>query len=148
MKRLHIHLSVKDLDPSIEFYNKLFACEPSVKKHDYAKWMLEDPRINFAISTRSGKSELEHLGIQVDSDSELKEIRSNLTQENLTMQDEGETVCCYMHSDKSWIQDPDSFPWEIYRSMNEAAYFNSDSQTKSSTDCCAPGVDNPTSGCC
>lgn len=148
MKRLHIHLSVKELAPSIAFYSKLFGRAPSVTKDDYAKWMIEDPRMNFAVSTRTGKSELEHFGIQVDTDMELENIRAHLAQEGIAVKDEGETVCCYMHSEKSWIQDPDSFPWEIYRSMKEAQYFNSERQNKSASACCAPSANKSTSGCC
>ncbi len=148
MKRLHIHLSVTSLAPSITFYSKLFGAEPVVTKDDYAKWMLEDPRVNFAISTRAKTGGLEHFGIQVDSDAELEDLRTHLNRENIALQNEGETVCCYMQSDKSWTRDPDSFPWEIYHSMKEARYFNSDSRSEVESSDCKVVTDKPKSGGC
>lgn len=129
MKRMHVHLSVSSLEASIEFYSTLFGSEPSVRKDDYAKWMLEDPRLNFAISTRGDNPGLEHFGFQVDSEEELDELRASLTKTPIEVENEGETICCYSHSDKSWIEDPDSNAWEIYRSMGEAQYFRSNKPT-------------------
>jgi catechol-2,3-dioxygenase len=120
MKRLHIHLGVNDLDNSIGFYTALFGVEPTKVKADYAKWMLEDPRINFAISTRTNTSGVDHLGIQVDSAEELTAMRAHLASAQLTTRDDGATVCCYAESDKSWVQDPNGMPWEVYQTMADA----------------------------
>ncbi|HEX4864621.1 MAG TPA: VOC family protein [Acidimicrobiales bacterium] len=101
MKRLHIHVSVRDLATSIRFYSQLFACEPSVHKDDYAKWMLDDPRVNFAISQRDGKPGVQHLGIQVEDRDELAEVYARLQRAERPVIEEGETTCCYAHSEKS-----------------------------------------------
>src|SRR5210317_1533126 len=108
MKRLHVNLAVDDLDTSIGFYTSLFASEPTVLKEDYAKWMLEDPRVNFAITTRGQRKGLDHLGIQVENDDELDEVYSRLKTAGAPVIEEGETTCCYANSEKSWIFDPDS----------------------------------------
>src|SRR5210317_1427426 len=108
MKRMHVNLSVNDLDASIAFYNSLFACEPSVMKADYAKWMLDDPRVNFAITTRGERKGVDHLGIQVEDDAELDEVYARLKTADAPTIEEGETTCCYANSTKSWIFDPDS----------------------------------------
>ncbi|NND00971.1 MAG: glyoxalase/bleomycin resistance/dioxygenase family protein, partial [Gammaproteobacteria bacterium] len=112
MKRMHIHIGVENLDQGIEFYNALFGVQPVKTKTDYAKWMLDDPRINFAISTRPGKTGVDHLGLQVDGDDELEELRTRLKSADMSVFDEGETVCCYAHSDKSWVKDPSGIAWE------------------------------------
>ena len=109
MKRLHIHVSVDKLEESIRFYNTLFGVDPVKRKSDYAKWLLEDPRVNFAISTRGKTKGIDHLGIQVEEEEELAELRGRLTAGDLPVVNEGETVCCYAVSDKSWIQRPDRY---------------------------------------
>ena len=124
MKRMHIHVGVENLEQSIAFYNALFAAQPVKTKADYAKWMLDDPHINFAISTRSAKVGVDHLGIQVDEDSELEALRDRLKSADMSVFDEGETVCCYARSDKSWVADPSGIAWEAYKTMEDAQLFD------------------------
>jgi catechol-2,3-dioxygenase len=137
MKRLHIHIAVDDLEQSTTFYSALFGAEPSKQKPDYAKWMLDDPRINFAISARGADKGLDHLGIQVDEESELEDLRTRLTQANMSLFSEGETTCCYAKSDKSWVKDPSGVAWEAYHTMGEAEFFN-DAPAAEEGACCAP----------
>ena len=124
MKRLHVHAGVSDLDQSIRFYSTLFAAEPTLVKPDYAKWMLDDPRVNFAIS--SGRHEatgIEHLGIQADSTDELGEVYARLKQADRPVLEEGRTTCCYAKSEKSWISDPDGIVWETFYTDGEATTY-------------------------
>lgn len=114
MKRLHVNLAVKDLEQSVRFYSTLFATEPTVLKTDYAKWMLEDPRVNFSISTRGEDHGLDHLGIQVDSREELSEIAVRLDGAGSGVYDKGEAHCCYAHSHKAWVRDPEGLAWETF----------------------------------
>lgn len=126
MKRLHIHVSVRDLATSIRFYSQLFACEPSVHKDDYAKWMLDDPRVNFAISQRDGKPGVQHLGIQVEDRDELAEVYARLQRAERPVIEEGETTCCYAHSEKSWIDDPQGVQWETFLTTGESTVYGTD----------------------
>jgi catechol 2,3-dioxygenase-like lactoylglutathione lyase family enzyme len=119
MKRFHVHVSVPDLDSSIRFYSTLFGTEPAVVKGDYAKWMLEDPRVNFAISQRGGKAGLNHLGLQTDSDAELEVLNGRLQQADLTTHAEKETACCYARSNKYWVTDPTGIAWETFHTLGE-----------------------------
>lgn len=146
MKRFHMHVGVKDLDQSIQFYSILFGQKPTKQKEDYAKWMLEDPRINFAISTRVGENGVDHLGIQVDEESELTEITDRLKRAELGVYGEGETTCCYAESKKVWVQDPSGIAWEAYRTMGDAEVFNEKSETEADSSCCAP--DDSENSCC
>ena len=114
MKRLHVHVSVDDLAQSIRFYSTLFAGQPTVVQPDYAKWMLDDPRVNFAISTRNGTTGLDHLGIQVETQAELHEVYDRLRDADRPVLDEGATTCCYAQSEKSWITDPQGVSWETF----------------------------------
>ncbi len=115
MKRFHMHVSVADRDASIAFYTHLFGAPPSVVKADYAKWMLDDPRINFAISKREGAAQgIEHVGLQVEDAGELAEVYARLKAADRPMLEEGETTCCYARSEKSWIADPDGVVWEAF----------------------------------
>ncbi len=155
MKRMHIHVGVDNLDQGIRFYSALFGTTPTKSKDDYAKWMLDDPRINFAISTRASRG-VDHLGIQVDDERELSELRERFQQADLAVFDEGETECCYARSDKSWLQDPAGTVWETFNTMADAQLFNSnpaDSETacctpesKGQPGCCVPSI--KTAGCC
>src|SRR5471032_1903179 len=112
MKRMHVHMSVGDLDRSIRFYSTLFASEPTVVKCDYAKWMLDDPRVNFAISTHGGHAPgLDHLGIEVENTGELHEVYDRLKKADRPVLEEGQTACCYAKSEKSWISDPTGVAW-------------------------------------
>lgn len=120
MKRLHVHLTVDDLARSIDFYSALFGNAPSVSKHDYAKWSLEDPRVNFAISKRDREAGLDHLGIQVDDDAGLTEIAQRLTGAGVELIEQRDARCCYARSDKAWSKDPQGISWETFRSHGEA----------------------------
>jgi hypothetical protein len=123
MKRLHVHVSVDDLVISARFYNTLFAAEPTITQPDYVKWMLDDPRVNFAISTRSGKSGLDHLGIQVETKDELHEVYDRLQAADRPVLDEGATTCCYAQSEKSWIADPQGLSWETFLTHGESTVY-------------------------
>ena len=114
MKRLHVHVSVEDLSQSVRFYSTLFATEPAVVKPDYAKWMLDDPRVNFAISARGGAAGLDHFGIQVETPDELQEVYGRLKQADRPVLEEGATTCCYAQSEKAWIADPQGLSWETF----------------------------------
>jgi catechol 2,3-dioxygenase-like lactoylglutathione lyase family enzyme len=123
MKRMHVHVAVADLEQSIGFYSSLFATQPSVVKADYAKWMLDDPRVNFAISTRGKQPGLDHLGIQVESKDELGEVYARLRQAGGTIIEQGQTSCCYAKSEKSWIDDPAGISWETFFTTGESTQY-------------------------
>jgi catechol 2,3-dioxygenase-like lactoylglutathione lyase family enzyme len=124
MKRLHVHVGVEDLDRSIGFYSTLFGAAPTVMKSDYAKWMLDDPRVNFAISTGAHTARgVEHLGIQVESEDELAEVYARLAAADRPVLEEGKTTCCYAKSEKSWIADPDGIVWETFHTTGEATVY-------------------------
>jgi len=131
MKRLHVHVSVKDLDASVRFYSQLFALAPTARKTDYAKWMLEDPRVNFAISRRDDNPGVQHLGIQVENRAELTEMYQRLQCAKRPVLEEGETTCCYAHSEKSWIDDPQGVQWETFLTTGESAVYGTDCVTGS-----------------
>jgi hypothetical protein len=124
MKRFHVHVHVEDLGASIAFYSKLFATEPARREADYAKWMLEDPRINFAISTRGARPGVDHLGIQTDSEDELAELKARARCADLALADEGQTTCCYARSDKYWVTDPQGLAWEHYHTLGDIPVFS------------------------
>lgn len=139
MKRMHLHVSVEDLSQSIGFYTHLFGAAPSVAKPDYAKWMLDDPLVNFAISQRGAKPGLDHIGIQVETETELSEIKYRLEQAELGILTEEGTTCCYAKSDKHWVQDPSGIAWETYRTLASVPTFNDASSPEhSNAACCAP----------
>jgi predicted enzyme related to lactoylglutathione lyase len=123
MKRLHVHVAVEDITQSIGFYSALFAAQPAVVKTDYAKWMLEDPRVNFAISTRGRQSGLDHLGIQVENADELQEVYARLHKAGGNIVEQGQTACCYAKSEKSWIDDPAGIAWETFLTTGESAIY-------------------------
>ena len=120
MKRMHVHVSVGDIPDAVRFYSVLFAAQPSVVKPDYAKWMLDNPRVNFAISTRSREPGLDHLGIQVESQDELRAVYGRLHQAGGNIIEQGHTTCCYAHSEKSWIDDPAGISWETFLTTGDA----------------------------
>ena len=120
MKRMHVHVAVHDLQQSIGFYSALFAAKPAVVKSDYAKWMLDDPRVNFAISTRGRQAGLDHLGIQVESKDELDDVYGRLREAGGAVLEEGQTTCCYARSEKSWIEDPSGISWETFFTTGES----------------------------
>jgi predicted enzyme related to lactoylglutathione lyase len=123
MKRLHVHVGVEDLPNAIGFYAALFAAQPTVVKADYAKWMLDDPRVNFAISTRGKRPGLDHLGIQVESQDELQEVYARLQQAGGNIIEQGQTSCCYAKSEKSWIEDPARILWETFFTTGESTHY-------------------------
>ena len=140
MKRFHVHLRVGDLDASVAFYQRLFGVEPTRREADYAKWMLEDPRINFAISTRGGGAGLDHFGFQTDTESELEELKRSAEAADMALIDEGSTSCCYARSDKHWIVDPQGVAWEHFHTLGDIPVFNESSSTASDSACCSPAV--------
>lgn len=157
MKRFHVHVGVEDIGPSIAFYSGLFGQEPSVTKADYAKWMLDDPRINFAISQRDGAVKgVEHLGIQVEDQAELAEVYARLNTADRPVLEEGATTCCYAQSEKSWIADPDGVVWEAFLTSGDATVYGGNpeleqlvSANAASGACCTPQVAAPAAtGCC
>lgn len=156
MKRLHVHVGVEDLEASIRFYSTLFAAEPTVTKADYAKWMLEDPRVNFAISSghHAGKG-IEHLGIQVESLDELAEVYGRLKAADRPVLEEGATTCCYAKSEKSWIADPQGVVWETFHTTGEAVDYGRGpgldqlvSANAAAEACCAPELPSAAIKCC
>lgn len=156
MKRIHVHVSVTDLQRSIGFYSALFAEKPTVVKPDYAKWMLNDPRVNFAISMRGREPGLDHLGIQVESQSELHEVYGRLREAGGTVIEQGKTACCYAESEKSWIDDPAGIAWETFHTTGESTVYGDGSgenqariaHEKQSSACCAPQPAAKASACC
>jgi catechol 2,3-dioxygenase-like lactoylglutathione lyase family enzyme len=123
MKRMHVHVAVDDVAESVRFYRVLFAAEPTVRKSDYAKWMLDDPRVNFAISQRGADAGIEHLGIQVESADELHEVYDRLQQAGRPVIEEGATTCCYAKSEKSWIADPQGIAWETFLTSGDSTFY-------------------------
>ena len=144
MKRVHIHVSVADIGKAVGFYSALFAAKPTVTKDDYAKWMLDDPRLNFAISTRGGEAGLDHLGIQVESEGELQEVYARLREADGNVFEEGNTTCCYARSEKSWIDDPDGISWETFHttgeSTNYGTSFDKEARIAHAKACCSPAA--------
>jgi catechol 2,3-dioxygenase-like lactoylglutathione lyase family enzyme len=143
MKRLHVHMSVGDLDQSIRFYSTLFAAAPTVVKPDYAKWMLEDPRVNFAISTHAGGAPgIDHLGIQVEDGEELQQIYGRLKDAEGAVLEEGKTTCCYAQSEKSWTLDPQGVSWETFLTTGESTVYGTSAprvEKLKPVACCGPG---------
>lgn len=148
MKRFHVHVGVKDLNQSIQFYSTLFGQKPTKLKEDYAKWMLEDPRINFAISTRSSEG-VDHLGFQVDEGNELSQLTERLKNADLGVYGEGTTTCCYAESNKAWVKDPSGIPWETYQTMVDAEVYSEKPKTVTpgTNACCAPKASDVKSCC-
>jgi hypothetical protein len=137
MKRFHVHAHVEDLQASIAFYSKLFAADPARVEADYAKWMLEDPRVNFAISTRGSQPGIDHLGFQTDTEEELATLKSRAQAADMTLLDEGETTCCYARSEKYWVTDPQGIAWEQFHTLDSIPVFSEGSRASSgSPSCC------------
>ena len=161
MKRFHVHVAVKDLESSIRFYSALFGAEPTLSKSDYAKWMVDDPRINFAISQRGAQVGVNHLGLQVDSDEELEALRGQAESADLSASGQNGT-CCYARSNKYWYTDPQGVAWETYHTLAQVEFFGRDDTAastavdgKSQSSCCTPTTASPLSkieregaGCC
>ena len=140
MKRFHVHLHVADIAKSVAFYSKLFAAEPARIEADYAKWMLEDPRVNFAISTRGATPGVDHLGLQTDDAGELAELKERAQAADMALLDEGATTCCYASSEKHWITDPQGIAWEHFHTLASIPVFREKPATPSGdtvSACCA-----------
>jgi catechol 2,3-dioxygenase-like lactoylglutathione lyase family enzyme len=161
MKRMHVHVAVDDLPRSIGFYSALFAAKPAVVKTDYAKWMLDDPRVNFAISTRGRQPGLDHLGIQVEDRDELNEVYARLRQAGGAIIEQGQTSCCYAKSEKSWIDDPAGIAWETFFTTGESTNYTrlqrlyygdgsgeNDARVAHAKACCVPEAAPAASACC
>ncbi len=151
MKRFHVHAHVDNLTASIAFYSRMFGAEPTRVEPDYAKWMLDDPRINFAISTRGSTPGIDHLGIQTDTAEELAELRQRAEAADLALHDVGQTTCCYARSDKHWLTDPQGIAWEHYQTLDSIPVFSEKATEKASETpaavtedaaCCAPRAPN------
>ena len=143
MKRFHVNISVQDVNRSIEFYRTLLGSEPTVVKEDYAKWMLEDPRVNLAISKATCSTGVNHVGLQAETMTELEEIRDRLRRASRQTLDQNDAECCYARSTKTWVRDPDNVAWETFVTHGEITHFGEDrdpeqhSATRNSTRCCA-----------
>ncbi len=146
MTRLHIHVSVDDLEKSTQFYSTLFGAEPTKQKANYAKWMLDDPAVNFAISARGAKAGMDHLGIQAENEAEMTALRERIQKADLETFSEGETTCCYAKSDKTWVQDPSGIAWETYYTMAEVEFFSDAPAAEGG--CCVPKASEQKSSCC
>ncbi|MDR2876151.1 MAG: VOC family protein [Methylobacillus sp.] len=149
MKRLHVHVSVENLADSMRFYTSLFDAEPTVSKPDYAKWMLDDPRVNFAISQRGSPAGLDHLGIQAESDDELRELEQRIQAAALPHLAQPDSDCCYAKSDKHWSLDPGGIPWEMFHTLDSIPTYGEYSQDTAAS-CCSPvrKLTSQTSKCC
>ena len=153
MKRFHVHVGVDDLDANVRFYSTVFGVAPTVLKNDYAKWMLDDPRVNFALSKRGLKPGLDHLGVQVDTQEELTALRGQVAQAELAALDQKNATCCYARSDKYWITDPQGIAWETFHTLGSISVYGEDTQRAETgaTACCAPrgkpSAGGPDTGC-
>jgi len=152
MKRLHVHVGVNDIEDSIRFYRALFAAEPAVVKNDYAKWMLDDPRVNFAISKRDAETGIRHLGIQVDNKAELTEVYERLQLSEGPIREDGATTCCYSRSEKSWTADPQGIQWETFLTTGESTVYGGEQTSAAAPGaCCEPASvapSKPAQRCC
>ena len=153
MKRFHAHVHVDDLAQSIAFYSKLFAAAPTRVEADYAKWMLEDPRVNFAISTRGAKPGLDHFGLQTDDAAELAELKARAEAADMALLDEGNTTCCYARSEKHWVTDPQGIAWEHFHTLGDIPVFNEAAPSSAAGACgtpaaAAPAPAAPRAACC
>ena len=138
-KRFHVHLHVDDLAKSIAFYNQLFAAQPARQESDYAKWMLDDPAVNFAISTRGHAAGIDHLGFQTDNPAELAGLQARAQSAGLALEVEGETTCCYARSEKHWVTDPQGIAWEHFHTLaNVPVFSEAPAQAGSQSACCTP----------
>jgi catechol 2,3-dioxygenase-like lactoylglutathione lyase family enzyme len=138
MKRFHVHVAVDDLDATIRFYSAVFRKAPTVLKPDYAKWMLDDPRINFAISKQAGAPGIDHLGIQVDLAEELTALRAQIASAEIAAQDQPNSECCYARSDKYWTTDPQGIAWETFHTLESIPVYGDGSRPGTTNPCCSP----------
>ncbi len=149
MKRLHVHIAVEDLQQNIAFYSAMFGCEPSVQHDDYAKWMLDDPRVNFAISNRSQHTGLDHLGIQAENETELSAVKQQLDNTQASIEEQQGAACCYSRSDKYWVIDPQGIAWESFHSLQDIPTFNEPEAVSDGENpfACRPATDGGSSCC-
>jgi lactoylglutathione lyase len=144
MKRFHMHVAVKDLAASVRFYSVLFGTEPTVRKPDYAKWMLEDPRVNFAISTRPGETGIDHVGIQAENAAELEDVRARLARADQAYVAQKEVACCYARSNKYWVEDPEGIAWEAWQTLEDVPVYGAGTRPsgagRAAVACCAPAA--------
>jgi len=154
MKRLHVSVAVSDLDNSVQFYATLFGAEPTVLKSDYAKWMLEDPRVNFSISSRGLQKGVDHLGIQVEDDAELAAVAGRLARAGESVHEQKATTCCYARSNKAWVHDPEGVAWETFHTFGASTVYGEDRADEETTEgeksaCCTPAAEQTAaSSCC
>jgi catechol 2,3-dioxygenase-like lactoylglutathione lyase family enzyme len=149
MKRFHVHVSVPELDESVRFYSTVFGCGPVVIRPDYARWMLDDPCLNFAISTRRQTAGIDHIGLQVDSAEELTVMRGRLGQADAALVEQAGAACCYARADKYWVTDPSGIAWETFHSYGTTATFGEmPSAGGKGTTCCVPVQKTAGGGCC
>lgn len=150
MKRFHVHLHISDLPQSIAFYSQLFATAPARTETDYAKWMLDDPPVNFAISTRGEAAGIDHLGIQTDNEQELQEFKQRAQSADMALLDEGATTCCYARSEKHWVTDPQGIAWEHFHTLGNIPVFREKQDEPVAGACCAPASATSTAAkrCC
>lgn len=153
MKRFHVHVSVQDLPESVRFYSGLFGAPPAVEKADYAKWMLDDPRINFAISQRGHTAGVNHLGFQVESEDELTDLRGQVSKAGIAALDQAGAACCYAKSDKYWIEDPQGIAWETFHTLGSVPIYGEEAgRAEEKSACCIPlakqAGDGEQSACC
>ena len=147
MSRLHVHISVDDLEQNIRFYSALFGTAPSVSKEDYAKWDLADPAVNFAISRRGAQTGLDHVGIQAENAAELAAVQARLQAAGISGVAQSGTACCYARSDKYWTRDPQGIAWEAFHTLDSIPTFNEGAPAAApASGCCVPSI--PGSGCC
>jgi hypothetical protein len=146
MKRFHLHLHVAELAANIGFYSKLFSAEPTRVETDYAKWMLQDPPVNFAISTRGQAAGVDHLGIQTDDPTELAAMKASARAADLALRDDGEGTCCYARSEKHWITDPQGIAWEHFHTLESIPVFSESAPVSTSGTCCAAAVSESSAG--
>lgn len=147
MKRFHVHVHVDDLARNIDFYSKMFGAAPARVESDYAKWMLDEPAVNFAISTRGhGHTGVDHLGIQVDNDADLLAMKTQAQAADLSLIDEGATTCCYARSDKHWVIDPQGLPWEHFQTLGTIPVFREEAPAGAAASTTTP--EDQASACC
>lgn len=154
MKRLHISVGVTDLDRSITFYSRLFGAPPGKRRDDYARWMLEDPRVNFSITARGREPGVDHVGIQAESDGEFAELRAHLAAAEVAVLDQPDATCCYARSSKAWVEDPDGLAWETFLTRGDSTEYgdgsmraDAPSPTRAAAACCGP-ADEAAAACC
>jgi hypothetical protein len=148
MKRFHVHVHVTDLDKNIAFYSAMFDQQPARTEADYAKWMLADPPVNFAISTRGSATGVDHLGIQVESQEELAALRGNAAKADMAVLDEGEVSCCYARSEKYWVTDPQGVAWEQFHTLDNIPVFSETRVAANKACCAAAPAENQAKACC